>query len=801
MKAIETSRMPTWLIDEGLFCCWKWEERNGKRTKVPYDPKTGRRAKANDPSTFATLREALEASVGYDGIGVGFFGELCGIDLDHVLDGDGEPNELAQDVLQAMDGAYVERSPSGDGIHVLFRSSAASWFGGADAYKERYYMKRGCIEVYVAGMTSRYFTVTGDAIHSETEQGDFLFKLLGVLDSHMVRAASPKAKPLHDSAREATFRMDDDEIIGIAMGASNGGKFRRLWEGGWEGAYPSHNEADLALCVMLAFWTQCDESRIDFLFRRSGLYQEKWEREDYRRATITKAVATVGTECYHPKPHVVVRAPEASDTPRQPMRSLNSSQVNDRELAELFASVTKDVRYVAELRRFAVFNGRYWQIEGGNEPVARRVKDFIAMLERIAGKNLAKLSDVDITKATPEAEQKKELQRLYAALCQYDAHNKRTHLVRDVASDRGILSPTSAFDRKRHLLNVANGTLDLTGDPMFRKHDPADMITRMAPVVYDPEAKCPTFMATVAGVFEGDVELMRFLQKWFGIIVAGITALDKFLLAGLATRAGKDTVFGTLGEMLGWDERSGYACVASPDSLAVRSFANGHGPSSDVARWQGKRLILTSEFSESITLDAELLKRLSGGVTPITARRMRENEVSFLIDGTVVMLANVWPDVRDKTLFDGDRPMCLPFERHLEEWERDTTLRTRLRDPEELSGILNWAIEGLVAFRNEGLGPILDAVRDMGARFRMQSDAGMRVVAEFVQAHLVPEKGGHTTVSAMYDLFRRSCASGAVPGPREFSGRVTAFVPVLPRATVANGTKPRQLVLGYRLVE
>lgn len=169
---------------------------------------------------------------------------------------------------------------------------------------------------------------------------------------------------------------------------------------------------------MLAFWTQCYEGGIDGLFRRSGLCREKWEREDYRQAAITKAVEMVGTECYHPKPHVVVRASEFSDVPRQPMRSLNSSQVNDRELAELFASVTKDVRYVAELRRFAVFNGRYWQIEGGNELVARRVKDFIAMLERTAGKNLAKLSNVDITKDTPEAEQKKEFQRLYAALCQ-----------------------------------------------------------------------------------------------------------------------------------------------------------------------------------------------------------------------------------------------------------------------------------------------------------------------------------------------------------------------------------------------
>src|SRR5215469_8559654 len=76
-----------------------------------------------------------------------------------------------------------------------------------------------------------------------------------------------------------------------ARHASNGPTFTHVWEGDWEGKYPSQSEADLALCCHLAFWTRLDPSRIDVLFRQPGLYRkEKWERTDYRDRTIAAAL-------------------------------------------------------------------------------------------------------------------------------------------------------------------------------------------------------------------------------------------------------------------------------------------------------------------------------------------------------------------------------------------------------------------------------------------------------------------------------------------------------------------------------
>lgn len=88
---IVIENFPAQLRETGLFCCWKYEQRNGsdKPTKVPYNPRTGGKAQSTTPQTFAPLPVALKALErdGYDGLGVGIFGNLGTIDIDHCVDG------------------------------------------------------------------------------------------------------------------------------------------------------------------------------------------------------------------------------------------------------------------------------------------------------------------------------------------------------------------------------------------------------------------------------------------------------------------------------------------------------------------------------------------------------------------------------------------------------------------------------------------------------------------------------------------------------------------------------------------
>ena len=135
---------------------WKMEEREGKSTKVPYTPRTGRKASSTDLTTWGTLEEALEVMDRYDGIGF----VLCsgdpytGIDLDHCRDPvTGEIEPWALRIISSLD-SYAEVSPSGTGIHVIAKGKAPK--NG----------KRGKLEMY---SSERFFTITGHVLEVDDD--------------------------------------------------------------------------------------------------------------------------------------------------------------------------------------------------------------------------------------------------------------------------------------------------------------------------------------------------------------------------------------------------------------------------------------------------------------------------------------------------------------------------------------------------------------------------------------------------------------------------------------------------------
>ena len=146
--------LPDVIIKNGRFCCWRYEERNSKKTKVPYQPDTGMKAKSNDPSCFVSYGTAVKA-IGYDGIGIGIFDGICAIDLDHCVSDDGCYNKTAAEIVALMH-SYTEYSPSGRGLHILFSADGFQY----DTNCFRIMNRQAGIEVYVAGATSKYVTVT-----------------------------------------------------------------------------------------------------------------------------------------------------------------------------------------------------------------------------------------------------------------------------------------------------------------------------------------------------------------------------------------------------------------------------------------------------------------------------------------------------------------------------------------------------------------------------------------------------------------------------------------------------------------
>lgn len=110
---------PQWVV-------WKLEERDGKHTKVPYDPVTGARASTTDLTTWGAFAEALTTyhSESYQGIGFVFCSAdpFVGLDFDKCRNrATGEVNPGVLEYIAKFKAPYVEVSVSGTGVHLITR--------------------------------------------------------------------------------------------------------------------------------------------------------------------------------------------------------------------------------------------------------------------------------------------------------------------------------------------------------------------------------------------------------------------------------------------------------------------------------------------------------------------------------------------------------------------------------------------------------------------------------------------------------------------------------------------------------
>lgn len=258
------------------WVCFKLEynKKKGKYDKIPKDPKTGYNAKANDPSTWSDYQTAVNAvsKYGFDGIGIEFANGIFGVDLDNVVK-DGKLTPEAQDIIKTLD-SYTEYSPSGTGVHIICK--------GTIPPKDR---RKGNVEMYSEG---RFFTVTGNVLG---EPKDIQERTAQAAIVHAKYLKREEQKPTNQQPTD--LDLSDSELINKAMSAKNGHIFRALWNGDISG-YPSQSEADLALCNLLAYWTNGNAYRMDALFRQSALYRPKWDErhgaDTYGKMTIKKAL-------------------------------------------------------------------------------------------------------------------------------------------------------------------------------------------------------------------------------------------------------------------------------------------------------------------------------------------------------------------------------------------------------------------------------------------------------------------------------------------------------------------------------
>lgn len=472
---------------------WRHDERAGKRTKVPYSPNGGGKARADDPTTWGTRREAERRAArlaGAEGVGLelGDLGNgwaLGGIDLDTCREAKtGALESWAEQTIRDFD-SYAEVSPSATGVKVFFRYPAASLPAlrkamGTDHGKA---WKRGkgehppAIELHLG---NRYFAVTGDRLH------DAPVALRTVTQAQLLTLIEIGG-PAFAAGKAASRGKADEWAAGAGKGDKSrsgrafalAGKIRR--RGGSKDDYLSALESD----PELAEWA-----------------------EDGRQ--VSRAWAKT--------------APDLAD-------DLDGFALNEDGVARAFAAKFRDrLRYCHHAGRWYEWTGAAWRVEETN---------LAFHWARTTCRDLAQSGLLETGSAA--------LSKAAAA----------SAVERFARADRVFAVISEVWDRDPWLLGTPGGTVDLrTGAVQpARQSDHITKLATVAPesspADFDPDLECPRWLDFLRDTTGDDPGLIRFLQQWCGYTLTGDTREHAVLFIYGPGGNGKSVFLNTVAGILG----------------------------------------------------------------------------------------------------------------------------------------------------------------------------------------------------------------------------------------------------------
>ncbi|UTT53751.1 DNA primase family protein [Microbacterium maritypicum] len=423
---------------------------------------------------------------------------------------------------------------------------------------------------------------------------------------------------------------------------------------------------------------------------------------------------------------------------REPRKPSGKASGKDRfpltELgnAERFVAKFGDYcKYIAALNEWWVWDGRRW------------ASDTTGQVDRWARQTVRAIPD-----EAADIEDDKLRNKFLTWARMSESRSKLENLIRLSQSEPGVTASPADFDRDHDVLNVANGVVNLRSGE-FREHRIEDMLHRMSPVEYDPDAACPGFNKFLARV-QPDPEMRSFLQRAAGYSATGHTTEHRFLMPYSDGRSGKSTFGGLLFAVFGMGE---YAVHLRPEALAMSRFEQ---IPADVARLVGARYVLTGELEEGMHLNESLMKSLTGGDDPITARLLHKNPITFFPQCTIWMPTNHRPVVRGTDEGIWGRHLLVSDWVFIPESERDKELSARIKAT-ELPGLLNWIIAGAVEWYRQGLNPPESVVAATKA-YREESD----LMGAFLDEVCEVSPDEQCSKSEMYAAYTDWCREGGL---------------------------------------
>ena len=470
----ELKQQPIWFL-------WQWKSsKTGKQTKVPLSAHGGPTGTSAEWShTWVTHDEAVTAIETQHAAGVGFKvpeGYFFFDADDYALD-----DPFIQTILERFN-SYTERSVSGGGIHIYGKCDFSQLpvitdKDGKPKLDKAYYSKNphNRLELYVGGLTNRFAVFTGDVVWEQPLK-ECTAAVLTTLEKNMRRTEKQRYSESRDGDKP-TF-----DLICNLRKQKNGDKFKKLFDDGDVSNYGSRSEADAALCALLAFRTGPDPAAIDELFRQSALYREKWERADYREATIQLGIDACGGE-YHrsqmPHPYFI----KFNEETGQPYVSvpLLAKYVRQHLWYVLVRDTGKQglLKYVYEDGCYRLYS---------SDMFLGAIKQYIADYDE----ELVKMSKVN-------------------------------EALQHISTDLSYISQDD-LNSEENIINFRNGLLKVTAtETTLLTHSPSILSTIQIPCDWiGQETPTPVFDHYMHTLTNGDAAVERLLLEFIGVCISNI---------------------------------------------------------------------------------------------------------------------------------------------------------------------------------------------------------------------------------------------------------------------------------------
>lgn len=585
------------LKNKRVWVCWKYVGKDGRLTKQPFAVSGKPTGTSNDHSAEWSIYDVAAAALnqpekGFDGIGFVMPRGYFLLDMDHKDTSD----PLFQDA-RSMFNTYAEASPSGNGFHFYGRVDIDRIPTVQDdngiKLDSKYYQKNSPLgmELYIGGLTNRFATFTGNSISAAIEIADCTDAVMSFLDKYMQREKVSTADLVTtDISVDQFITLSEDDIpdiIDALRQQKNGERFSALFDSGTIPDGKSQSEADASLCAMIAFRTGPDPDLIDAIFRKSALYRDKWERADYRKATIEKGIRACGGTFHH-------------NLRKRPPFVLNDEK-HDFVVPTLLADyVRTHLKYlfVREVKRgsyqkYVYVNGCYrnYSDDMFKGAIKKFIMDYDPLLVRM-----------------------KLIEETYKQLI-----TDLNHI------------PQTALNTDENLINFQNGLLDIR-TLKLQPHDPTVYSSIQIPCDWTGEpTPTPFFDSYLDNLTNSDPETQRLLQEFMGACLSNVPGyrMKKALFMYGPGDTGKSQLKRLTEKLLGDGNYTG---------IDLQQMEARFGTSAIY----GKRLAGTSDMSFMTVNELKIFKKATGG-DALFAEFKGQDSFEFVYGGMLWFCMNELP--------------------------------------------------------------------------------------------------------------------------------------------------------------